>query len=114
MHLRMATVGPEPPLLIVRVLGITLRWAPVWVPALLFWQITSNGLRPALAEQKRLDQARPTVEQRHTRTTAEFEQMDAEKRAWQDPVYRERVRRSRGAKQVASDDAPSPAGAGSR
>ena len=91
----MATVGPEPPFLPLRVLSATLRWAPVWVPALLFWQITSNGLTPALAEQKRLDDARPGVEERHSRTTDDFERMSTERTAWDDPVYRERKRRAR-------------------
>ncbi|MEM9803166.1 MAG: hypothetical protein AAGA20_22800 [Planctomycetota bacterium] len=89
----MATVGPEPPFFPLRVLGVALRWAPVWVPALVLWQIVSGGLEPALAEKKRLDDARPVVERRHERSTDEFEQMSAERRAWDDPVYRERIRR---------------------
>ncbi|MEM9380789.1 MAG: hypothetical protein AAGB93_12625 [Planctomycetota bacterium] len=91
----MTTVGPEPPFLPLRILGAVLRWAPVWVPALLFWQITTGGLQPALAERSRLDGARPEVEQRHSKSAAEFERMAAERRAWEDPVYLERMRRAK-------------------
>ena len=99
----MATVGPEPPLLPIRALGATLRWAPVWVPALLFWQITSNGLTPALAEQKRLDGARTAVELRHEDSTSKFERMSAERTAWDDPVYLERKRRAKAPQGSVSD-----------
>lgn len=97
----MAIVGPEPPLLPVRIAGFVLRWAPVWVPALLIWQITSGGLKPALAEQRRLADERPGVEERHDRTSAELERMAAERRAWEDPVFRERARRALGAAELA-------------
>ncbi|MEM1453275.1 MAG: hypothetical protein AAF957_13840 [Planctomycetota bacterium] len=90
----MTTVGPEPPFLPLRILGAVLRWAPVWVPALLFWQITTGGLQPALAERSRLDGVRPEVEARHSNSQAEFERMAAERRAWEDPVYQERRRRA--------------------
>jgi hypothetical protein len=105
---RMVTVGPEPPFLPVRVLGAALRWAPVWVPALLFWQIATAGLRPALAEQRRLDAARPVVEARHERTTQEFESMAALIRAWGDPVFKERVRRARASEKERAHRAPAP------
>lgn len=89
----MATVGPEPPILPVRILTVVLRWSPVWVPVLLIWQISESGLRPALAEQKRLADERPIVEERHATSEASFLRMSAERRAWNDPAYRERMRR---------------------
>lgn len=90
----MAPVRPEPVPLPLRLLGRAVSWSPVWVPALLFWQVSIGGLRPALAEQRRLEQERPAVEERHDATTEAFEEMSAERRAWEDPVYRERVRRA--------------------
>lgn len=90
----MATVGPIPSPLPIRILKSAIAWSPVWVPALLFWQVTVGGLRPALAEQERLEDRRPEVEERHEKTSAEFEVMSAEHRAWEDPVYRERRRRA--------------------
>ena len=94
----MATVRPIPALLPIRALRFTIGWSPVWVPALLFWQISAGGLQPALAEQKRLEQERPAVEERHEETTLDFEVMSAEHRAWEDPVYRERRRRANAVK----------------
>lgn len=91
----MATVGPEPPMLPLRLLGTVLRWAPVWVPILLIWQITQTGLRPALAEQERLSAERPVVEERHAVSEERFGRMAAQRRAWEQESYRERVRRLR-------------------
>lgn len=91
----MATVGPEPTALPARLFKLVLYWSPVWVPLLLIWQIAEAGLEPALAEQRRLEEARPAVERRHAVSEARFERMSAERRAWEDPVYRERVRRAR-------------------
>jgi hypothetical protein len=90
----MPTVRPIPTPLPIRALKTAISWSPVWVPALLFWQISVGGLRPALAEQKRLEAERPAVEERHDETTRDFEVMSAEHRAWDDPVYRERRRRA--------------------
>lgn len=91
----MTTVGPEPPLLPVRALVLVLSWSPVWVPFFLIWQITQAGLRPALVEQERLSEERPVVEERHATSEASFLRMSAERRAWEDPAYRERLRRLR-------------------
>ncbi len=91
----MTTVGPEPPILPVRALVLVLRWSPVWVPLFLIWQITQAGLRPALVEQERLSDERPVVEERHATSEASFLRMSAERRAWEDPAYRERLRRLR-------------------
>ncbi len=90
----MAIVRPIPSPLPVRIFKSAITWSPVWVPALLFWQISVGGLRPALAEQKRLERERPVVEERHEQTSQEFEVMSAEHRAWEDPVYQERRRRA--------------------
>ncbi len=90
----MATVRPIPSPMPIRFIRNAIAWSPVWVPALLIWQISVGGLRPALAEQKRLDEERPAVEERHRATSSDFEEMSAEHRAWEDPVYRERLRRA--------------------
>ncbi len=100
----MAIVRPVPALLPIRVLRTVIGWSPVWVPALLFWQISVGGLRPALAEQRRLEDVRPAVEERHDETTQEFEVMSAEYRAWDDPVYHERRRRADGTKPGESNE----------
>lgn len=71
------------------------HWAPVWIPAILLWQFASKGLQPALVEAQRLDRVAPGVEARHAEAQESFEQVEAEAKAWQDPVYRERRRRMR-------------------
>lgn len=89
-----ATIGPEPPLLPVRAVLFVLRWSPVWVPALLIWLISGRGLKPALAEQKRLDEARAAVVERYERSEEEYLRLKTELEAWQDPTYVERRRRA--------------------
>lgn len=97
----MTTVGPEPPLLPIRLLALTIQWAPVWVPLILIWQIVTFGLQPALAESKRLQEAQPEVMERFALSEAQFESMAAQRRAWEDETYRERVRRMRAADRAA-------------
>lgn len=70
---------------------------PIWVPALLLWQVFGRGLDPARAERKRLDGISSEVEARHAATRSTFERLEAEVEAWDDPVYRERLRRLRAA-----------------
>jgi hypothetical protein len=77
-----------------RLVVFVLRWSPVWVPAILIWQISERGLKPALAEQKRLGEARGPVEERHAESEAEFARLEAELEAWDDEVYRDRRRRA--------------------
>ena len=81
--------------LVKRVTATLLTWSPVWIAALLIWQFTTRGLRPAQAEQMRLERAAPAVQERHQRRQGQFEVMAAEREAWDDPVFRERQRRLR-------------------
>ena len=76
-----------------KVLGGVVYWAPVWVALLLLWQVAIRGLKPALAEENRLQTEAEAVEQRHIRAQTEFQALERETQAWQDPVYRERRRR---------------------
>ncbi len=82
------------PLVVLRTL---LAWSPVWISAILIWQFTTRGLRPAQAESQRLRHLAPEVEGRHDARKADFEVMAAESEAWDDPVFRERQRRLRAA-----------------
>ena len=75
--------------------GRVLFWMPVWVPLLLLWQVALRGLSPALEEHRRLGQEEIAVVERHRTSEWSFNYMEAEARAWSDPVYRERVRRLR-------------------
>jgi hypothetical protein len=80
-------------LLPVRILRATVSWAPVWAPLILIWQLTEGGLKPALREQSRLEAEMPAVVERNDRTGAEFRRLTAQRAAWDDPLFRERVLR---------------------
>ncbi|MEZ6018525.1 MAG: hypothetical protein R3F17_00020 [Planctomycetota bacterium] len=78
-----------------RVRGGDLSLVPGLIPLILLWQFASRGLSPALAERDRLARADPAVEAGYDDARQAFEELDAEARAWQDPVYQERRRRLR-------------------
>ncbi|QDV08576.1 hypothetical protein Poly30_41290 [Planctomycetes bacterium Poly30] len=78
-----------------RLLRTAVSWAPVWVPLVLIWQLTEGGLKPALREQHRLQYEQPTVVERNERTQREFERLTAQREAWEDPLFRERVLREK-------------------
>ena len=86
------------------IVGGVVYWMPVWVPMLLLWQVVDRGLRPARAEAERLGGEEQTVDARYTNARKSFERMQAEAKAWTDPVYRERVRRLRLAESAAAAD----------
>lgn len=85
----------KPLLALVRPLVTLLsRWAPVWLPAVLCAQIALRGLAPANAEASRLarDEARMAE-----RVQAELDRraaLERDRAKLDDPIYRERVRRS--------------------
>lgn len=78
-----------------RILGVLAHWAPVWVPLALLAQVGLLGLRPALTERARLEREATRVHARHDGARDHFETLDAEVKAWADPIYRERLRRLR-------------------
>jgi hypothetical protein len=78
------------------VLGRRLRyWSPVLALMLLFGEIAFLGLRPALAESRRLDVAAPAVAERLARAEEAHERIELQLRARRDPIYQERLRRLR-------------------
>ena len=79
----------------VRSLGAgLLAWTPVWVPLVFLAQLLVLGLRPARAEAARLDRAEAEVGARARDLADEEHALAREARMLEDPVYRERVRRS--------------------
>ena len=80
-------------LLPLRMLRAVVSWAPVWAPLILIWQLTEGGLKPALQERARLRAEMPAVIERNERTGAEFRRLTAQRSAWDDPLFRERVLR---------------------
>jgi len=79
-----------------RVLGRRLRyWSPVFALMLIFGEIAFRGLRPALAESRRLDISAPAVDERFARAIEQRDTLVEQQRARKDPVYQERLRRLR-------------------
>jgi len=77
-------------------LGSRLRyWSPVFVLMLLFGEIAFLGLRPALAESRRLDSSEPALRERLARAQEANASIELQLRARADPVYQERLRRLR-------------------
>ncbi|MEZ6013941.1 MAG: hypothetical protein R3F49_02400 [Planctomycetota bacterium] len=78
-----------------RVVGALLWWSPVWAPLALALQLSVRGLDPARRERSRLQAEVPVVVARNARSAAKVADLEAAARAWQDPVYVERVRKLR-------------------
>ncbi|MBK7645372.1 MAG: hypothetical protein IPJ19_20435 [Planctomycetes bacterium] len=77
-------------------LGKRLRyWSPVFALMLLFGEVAFLGLRPALAESRRLDQSEPAVAERLARAQESRATMELQLEARADPIYQERLRRLR-------------------
>jgi hypothetical protein len=70
-------------------------WSPVLVALVLFAQVSFRGLRPAMAEARRLASAEVTLGERHDRAAAENHEVAAHLAARADPIFRERQRRLR-------------------
>lgn len=88
-----ASIVPDSPALAV---GRRLRyWLPVLALMLLFAEIAFLGLRPALAESRRLDAAEPAVLERLARAQEARATLELQLRARADPIYQERLRRLR-------------------
>jgi hypothetical protein len=71
-----------------------LHWTPVWVPLLVLVQLLLLGLRPARATAERLQRAEAEVRARVDALETEARELALQGRMLEDPVYRERVRRS--------------------
>jgi hypothetical protein len=71
------------------------EWTPVWVPALLALQIAALGLVPALRESVRLDGDERVMGARESALLAESQTIERERLMLEDPIWRERVAKSR-------------------
>ncbi len=81
-----------------------LYWAPVWVPMIVLTQVALGGLRPALAESRRLDREEQRMGERLAHEQLEAARLGSALRAQDDPIYLERERRLQ-------RNAPGPQGA---
>ncbi len=69
-------------------------WAPVWLPLVVVLQLALGGLRPARAEERRLDHEEAGVARRVDALLGERGQLEADAARLADGIWRERVRRS--------------------
>ena len=74
--------------------GHILYWAPVWAALVLLAQVGLAGLRPALAESRRLDRVEERIETRHEAVLAHRSRLEGMLRARHDPIFLERERRA--------------------
>jgi len=77
------------------VLGRIAYWAPVFVALVLFGQVSFLGLRPALAEAGRLEDAEGVLATRHESAVAHNTALMSHLAARNDPIFLERQRRQR-------------------
>ena len=71
-----------------------LYWAPVWLPALVAAQLVTRGLAAELDEDRRLQQQEALMQERVDEHQALRQRLEDDQRKLEDPIYRERVRRS--------------------
>ena len=70
-------------------------WAPVWLPCLVIVQLASRGLASELREDRRLGSLEVEMSERVDRLESERTKLERDLEKLADPVYHERVRRSR-------------------
>ena len=78
-----------------RLLRELMLWAPVWLPLALFAQVALLGLKPALAEERRLDEREVEVRARFERAVEQQNELQRILRAQEDPMYEARYERLR-------------------
>ena len=73
--------------------AIVLRWLPVLAALGLFTQVCMLGLRPSLAESRRLAEAEARLTARYAASLEQQGELDRTLRAQADPIYLERERK---------------------
>jgi len=72
---------------------LAVRWIPSLAALLVFSQVCLLGLRPALAESRRLRAAEERMSARHVAALEHRAELERVLRAQQDPIYLEREMR---------------------
>lgn len=78
--------------------GGVFYWMPVWIPLGLLAQVALLGMKPALAESRRLAVHERVLTGRLEERVSRRDELRALFDALADPVYRERLRLERGAR----------------
>jgi hypothetical protein len=72
---------------------LVLAWVPPAVALVVFAQVCLLGLKPSLAESRRLAQAEELLQARHSAALERRQELDRVLRAQSDPIYLERERK---------------------
>jgi hypothetical protein len=78
-----------------RAAEVTLFWLPVFVPLVLLSQLGTKGLRPALSESKRLEQAETQLHEKHALVINRHSELNEGLEASGDIIYRVRLMKRR-------------------
>ena len=78
---------------------VFMYWMPVWVPLILLAQIGTRGLKPAMREEQRLLRQEELLRERLEADELEAQQLGDTLEALDDPIFIERLRRQRQARQ---------------
>jgi hypothetical protein len=84
---------------------VLIAWAPVWIAFAVLGQVALLGLRPAMAERRKLAQAETLLRARIEREEKQAAELERLQRAQNDPIFLERERRVLRASKPARDDA---------
>jgi hypothetical protein len=82
-----------------------IAWAPVWIAFAVLGQVALLGLRPAMAERRKLAEAESQLRARIEREERQAAELERLERAQNDPIFLERERRALRASKPAGDDA---------
>ena len=83
---------------------VLLAWAPVWIAFAVLGQVALLGLRPAMAERRKLAEAQTLLRARIEREEQQAAELERLQRAQNDPIFLERERRVLRASKPARDE----------
>lgn len=89
-----------------------LAWSPVLIAMVILAQVALLGLRPAVAERRRLAEAEQQMRARVEREERQARELERIERAQNDPIYLERERRALEAASPASGSVPGSTSSG--
>ncbi len=89
-------------------LRVLIAWAPVWITFAVLGQVALLGLRPAMAERRKLAEAQTLLRARIEREEKQAAELERLQRAQNDPIFLERERRVLRATKPARDEGAAP------
>ncbi len=74
--------------------GRVFSWAPIYLPSIFLAHFALLGLKPTWQRSRELEAESAQIELRTERLVSERRELELDLRRLEDPIYRERVRRS--------------------